>query len=200
MAINLKDKISQYFTWGEFLATNTGKPNVPNAAQQANLIQLAKNLDILRSKVGRIGITSGFRSAEVNKALIAGVGGATAAEQTSATSFHEEGKAADITPMDTAATIVFTMVAGDPELRKLFGEFAIKKTTIHLSLPKPYSTKDWTPMWVNDANQYIKFQAAELAKYIKDHQVVAAAAGIGSGIILLALGALGVYWFVIRKK
>lgn len=197
-AINLKDKISQFFTWGEFLRTDTGASNEPSSAtHKSNLIQLAKNLDVLRTKFGPINITSGYRSPAVN-AAIKQAGGAAAA-QLSEKTLHAEGSAADITPTQTAATTMFAEVANNPALKKLFGEFAVKNTTIHASLPTPFTFKEWTPMWVNDANQYIRFQAAELADYIKKNKVAVAVAATG-GTALLIGGAIALYFLVYKPK
>jgi len=79
-------KLSENFTLEELLITSTGLPNKPTDAEIANLKALVVNiLQPLRTHLGKpIQITSGFRSAAVNKAI----GG-------SATSQHKIGQAAD---------------------------------------------------------------------------------------------------------
>ena len=79
-------KLSPNFTLAELCLTNTGLVNAPNTDQIMNLKVLCEQvLQPLRDYYGRVTITSGFRSAAVNKA----VGGA-------ATSQHTRGEAADI--------------------------------------------------------------------------------------------------------
>lgn len=81
----------KYFTLEELTKTDTGLENIPNMAQEKNLIALVDNvLDPLRYMFGdHIHINSGFRSPEVNHK----VGG-------SSTSDHLAGRAADITCSD----------------------------------------------------------------------------------------------------
>ncbi len=85
--------LSQHFTLGELTKTKTGIKNVPNEAQVENLKRLCRWLEQLRRRWNNlygdgddpIIINSGFRSAEVNRA----VGGAP-------TSNHLTGCAVDI--------------------------------------------------------------------------------------------------------
>ena len=81
-------QLSKNFSLKEMTATNSGLPNVPNEDQLHYLTLLCeKVLEPLRYIYGMpIKVNSGFRSAEVNKAI----GGA-------ATSQHCKGQAADIT-------------------------------------------------------------------------------------------------------
>ena len=80
-----------HFTWQELTKTNTGLDNTPTDINRiANLIDLAKALDLLRAYYGKpIIVNSAYRSTEVN----AKVGGV-------ATSHHTMGLAADITSKD----------------------------------------------------------------------------------------------------
>ena len=94
--------LSKNFTLGELTVTGSGFSNAPNDIELAWLRQLASNiLQPLRDKVGvPLVVTSGFRSAAVNKAA----GGA-------ANSQHRLGQAADFTvagmsPIDTCRLIV----------------------------------------------------------------------------------------------
>ena len=81
-------QLSKNFSLKEMTATNSGLPNVPNDEQLHYLTLLCeKVLEPLRYIYGKpIKVNSGFRSADVNKAI----GGA-------ATSQHCKGQAADIT-------------------------------------------------------------------------------------------------------
>ncbi len=86
-------KLSEHFTLGELIKTNTGIDNVPNEEQVNNLKRVCRWLERLRKRWNDlygdgddgIVINSGFRSAAVNKA----VGG-------SPTSNHTTGCAVDI--------------------------------------------------------------------------------------------------------
>lgn len=82
-------QIPKYFSFKEMTATATGLPNMPETwAEFCNILDTALNLDRIREAFGLpIRITSGYRSAAVNKV----VGG-------SATSAHRYGMAADIQP------------------------------------------------------------------------------------------------------
>ena len=75
--INNKTNLSEHFTLGELTKTKTGIENVPSEAQVENLRRVCRWLERLRKrwndKYGDgddpIIINSGFRSAEVNKAV-----------------------------------------------------------------------------------------------------------------------------------
>jgi zinc D-Ala-D-Ala carboxypeptidase len=111
----------------EFTRTATGLPNVPNRAERAALQALATNvLQPLRDSIGKpVYITSGFRSAAVNRA----VGGV-------ADSQHRSGQAADIqvegmSSMALARRIVELQLPFD-QLIEEFGEW------VHVShAPQP---------------------------------------------------------------
>ena len=77
---------AEHFSRRELTCTNTGFPNEPNSAQEAQLKALSRVLENLRGIVGKpLYINSAFRTVQVNNA----VGG-------SRTSYHLYGKAADI--------------------------------------------------------------------------------------------------------
>ena len=83
-------KISKNFNLSEFTASDTatkkGIKNIPSKEQQDNIIALVENVvQPLRTRFGRITINSGFRNAELNKA----VGGVS-------TSNHMQGYACDM--------------------------------------------------------------------------------------------------------
>ena len=122
-------KITENFTLGEF-----NKHNFPlTDSVKANLITLAKNLQVLRDEVKRpIEITSGYRTASYN----ARIGGAKASR-------HILGDAADIkvagmTPRQVAETIERLISEG----KMLEGGIGIYKTWVH------YDTRGNKARWV----------------------------------------------------
>lgn len=80
-------QLTPHFSLEELTATSTGLPNTPNRTERAALLALATHiLQPLRDALGKpVYITSGFRSASVNRA-VGGVAG----------SQHRSGQAADI--------------------------------------------------------------------------------------------------------
>jgi uncharacterized protein YcbK (DUF882 family) len=187
------EQIGKYFKLKEFLTTSHPEvANVPTPDAYENLKQLAAVLDIFRSKFGSIKITSGYRSPEY-QAYLKNYGTSMEQKEAASYSLHQEGMAADITPLSTSGVKLFAAVANDPKLSELVGEFAIKENTIHMSIPT--STKQSVFMYVNQAGQYIRFKADDLTKFIKDN--LGATIGIGAGI-LVALG--GLVGFIIYKR
>ena len=84
----MNQKLSEFFTLDEMTRTSVlvKLPNKPSDAAYQNLRELCLNyLDPLRRRFGKILINSGYRNAELNKA----VGGAK-------NSYHLKGLAADI--------------------------------------------------------------------------------------------------------
>ena len=93
-------QLTTNFSLEELIYSETAKrlgiSNMPNATEQASLKLLAENiLQPLRNHFGPIHVSSGFRSAALNKAT----------PGSSATSQHSKGEAADI-DMDGIATNV----------------------------------------------------------------------------------------------
>lgn len=89
-------KLSPHFSLQELVVTSTGLPNVPSPAEIANLRELATRvLQPWRDVVGRLKVTSGFRTEAVNLAL------REAGYKASRTSEHLRGLAADVKPLDT---------------------------------------------------------------------------------------------------
>jgi hypothetical protein len=121
MKCNLKLKVpgAPNFTYGEFVdsyyADRLNINNVPTSEQWANLEKLAIYvLQPIRNKFGRIKITSGFRSEELNTAI----GG-------SPYSNHCKGEAADIIPMEEEITLldVIAFVHSNLEYREMIYEW-----------------------------------------------------------------------------
>lgn len=87
-------KLGEYFTLNELTKTNTGLTNVPDPQSVANLQYLVETvLDPLRSAIGPVIITSGYRSAAVN---------AHPSVQGSASSQHMKGQAVDFVPVSSS--------------------------------------------------------------------------------------------------
>jgi len=83
--------LTPHFTLAEMLVTSTGIPNTPSAVEVDRLRRLCERvLEPWRTRIGRIRITSGYRSPRVNAAI-----------KGSATSQHMAGEAADCAPLDT---------------------------------------------------------------------------------------------------
>ena len=125
-------KISKNFILQEFLVTNTGLNNQLTSEALANIEYLAtKLLQPLRDAYGKpIRITSGYRSAEVNKA----VGG-------SPTSQHTKGQAVDIVAEDNKA--LFDLIKSSFDFDQLIWEYGTDKQPdwVHVSLKKTGNRK-----------------------------------------------------------
>lgn len=155
---------SQFFNEDQLTATSSGIPNTPSADEEANLQLLANLLDHLKTVVGDFHIESGFRSQAVQQWLMTGGAGSDSMIQASPTSYHMQGKAADITPTDMDVKDFYARLISDPTLRNMMGEIALKKNTIHLSIPT--ATKQGVPMIVNPKGQYIRYTVEAALKAI----------------------------------
>lgn len=95
-------QLSPHFRLSELVVTSSGLPNVPGWRDLLNLRQLAVGtLEPIRELLGvPLRITSGFRSAAVNRA----VGG-------SSTSQHMAGLAADIVPIGMDSETAMSILA-----------------------------------------------------------------------------------------
>ena len=117
-------QITEHFSLKELTRSETGRrlgiPNVPSAADMANIQYTAEQLEKIRAYVGRgIVVTSCFRCERVNKA----VGG-------SATSAHRFGLAAD------CDAIGLTSLAFAKEIIKMRDEGKIKFDQLILEFPE----------------------------------------------------------------
>lgn len=87
-------RLGEYFTLDELTRTDTGLPNIPSGQSVANLQSLVAGiLDPLRSEVGPLLVTSGYRSQAVNSDP--SVNGSTSSQ-------HLKGQAADIVPTSSS--------------------------------------------------------------------------------------------------
>lgn len=87
--------LTAHFTLAELTWTNTGLPNDADADETCRLRALCSaGLQPFREKVGRLQVTSGFRSLAVNNRL------RELGKSASLTSQHLLGEAADVVPLD----------------------------------------------------------------------------------------------------
>jgi hypothetical protein len=131
MAINLNRRLSKDFALWEFVvspaADRSGISNTPNAAEIANLRSLCTMiLQPARDALGPLKISSGFRSARLNKL----VGGAPNSD-------HRHGYAADVAPVRKGTREFAEWVVDNcPEFDQVILEFgtAAKPNWIHVSV------------------------------------------------------------------
>lgn len=118
---NLNSKIpgAPNFKYKEFIksstATRLGIDNIPSEQEWKNIEELAVNiLQPIRQKFGRIRITSGFRSKQLNKSI----GGSTSSN-------HCRGEAADIEPLEDGVTLIDILeyIINNLEFRNVILEF-----------------------------------------------------------------------------
>lgn len=171
--------LSEHFTLEQLCVTDQkGVDNTPNATQVQSLKRLATEvLEPIYSAVGPFTVISAFRSPALN-AKLAGVN-----SQVSSTSYHMQGWAADIVPVGSksAANFMADIIrSGVP-----YGELYLKNTAIHISLPTD-AKRSVAGKVVN--NQYIKFSAEDLKKFLAEN--AGTVAGIGG---IVAVGALGYF-------
>ena len=123
-----EERLSEYFTLGEFQHSNTAVrlciKNEMTAGQIKNAQALCKNiLDVIRDHYDRaVIISSGFRSEALNKAI----GGAT-------TSQHCVGQAADFTVNGVTIEQVFNDIKNGKIARLKYDQLIHEGTWIHIS-------------------------------------------------------------------
>lgn len=124
----------KYFTIQELTYSDTAKakgiPNIPNAVQQQHLVELTNSLlDPLRVAWGSpIKVSSGFRSAELNKAI----GGSN-------TSAHSLGYATDLQPTngkmaEFKAFVMKWLKGNNVKFDQYINEFKGNTQWVHLGL------------------------------------------------------------------
>ncbi|MEN0068608.1 MAG: D-Ala-D-Ala carboxypeptidase family metallohydrolase [Myxococcota bacterium] len=120
-------QLSAHFTFAELTRTSQPFDNTPRTAHIEALRWGAVHvLQPLRDKVGRLRVTSGYRSPAVNRA----VGGA-------ATSQHARGEAADLIPLDESRDVLWQVV------RDLAYERVIDQAILYED--KPHVHVSWAP-------------------------------------------------------
>jgi hypothetical protein len=205
------DQLSSHYTLGDLTRTSQAltAPNMPSDGYMYdNLVLLADVLEQLRSAIGPFTLLSGFRTSELQQALTA------AGDPTSpGLSFHELGRAVDISPTSMGLVEYFSRILVDPDLKAKFAEVAIKtsQNALHLSINTPDDTRDAKVLGLNSDNVYARLSADDIANYIAPYlpsDVNAtdyAAANLvtydKTPIVLGMLGALvGAYYFLVGRK
>lgn len=121
----------QNFTLDELTSTSTGVANVPPPEAVGNLVFLCRNvLQPLRNQIGRMQITSGYRSPEANIVLL------SQGYEVADNSQHMYGQAVDFVPLDvdyqTAWAAVENMINQGAPIDQA-GNYAPASGHIHLS-------------------------------------------------------------------
>lgn len=118
----------KYFDFDQLTKTDTGLPNVPNAAQKSNLVALTDNvLDPVRALFGGpIVVNSAFRSQAVNDHPDV---------KGSKTSQHLKGEAADIRCSDNQK--LFELIRDHFQFDQLINEYNFK--WIHVSFSQRHN-------------------------------------------------------------
>lgn len=138
------------FMLGELLGSQTARekriPNDPTAKELDHLLALTRNLlQPLRADIGAIKVTSGFRSARLNRAL----------PGSSKTSAHMVGYAADIQPRECTLEEVMlwfqrTKLPFDQAILELVG----KSHWVHVGYKHPSSGAQRRQLLVNRDGKY----------------------------------------------
>jgi hypothetical protein len=170
----LVDKqLTPKYKLSDLVKTNTGISNVPPSTLLPKITSLAKMLETLTSAVGPFRLESAYRSQAVQDKL-----GETNA-QAAAKSLHTEGIAADVSPTTMKADEFFRIIANKPEISSKLGEIAVKKDSLHISLPTP--TKNKLYMKVVDDVYHVITEAE--AKVFQWKYVLPIGTLLGLGII-----------------
>jgi zinc D-Ala-D-Ala carboxypeptidase len=120
-------KLTDNFTLEELCITNTGLPNIPRGELETRRLLMVASflLQPLRNRFGKINVSSGYRTDEVNAAI----GGAPKSQ-------HKEAEAADIFPDAAPIVSVFEWA----RINLVYGQIILEKKSgkrwIHISLPR----------------------------------------------------------------
>jgi len=124
-------QLSRYFTLEQLTHSDTAKAhgisNQPDVFAQGNLSKVALLLDLIYDQIGPFRITSGYRSQALNDLL----------QNSSSTSLHMRGMAADLLPLTMTADQFFWKLAASP-LKNSCGEIineAAEEGVVHVSIP-----------------------------------------------------------------
>lgn len=186
MALSPLIKLSPNYTVADFIKSDKAKElgvnNLPPESMLSNLKNMAGLVEKIEKKHGPINIVSGYRNAEVNKA----VGG-------SSTSKHTLGEAIDFYPrLDTAQNFWLDLIS-DVELMPKMGEISWKthQNTIHITLP--YGITKGSARVADQSGYYrteTDYGKSILQKFGIGEQPLIAKAGMGIGMIAMGAGAL----------
>lgn len=158
--------LSAHYSIGNLSATSqpVTQANLPSTTTQlSNMQYLADTLEMLDSEVGPFSLLSSFRTKELQN-LLAAAGEPTA----SGTSFHELGRAVDITPTTMGITEMFGRILANSDLKNRFVEIAIKpsQNALHLAVNVPDDTRTPKVLGLNADNVYKSLSAEEILPYI----------------------------------
>lgn len=203
--------LSNSYSLGDLIGTSQqlSAPNMPSTQEEIdNLTILADVKEQLDNEIGHSTILSGFRTKELETVLTA-KGEPTAA----GTSFHELGRAIDISPNNMSITEFFGRLLANEDLKNKFAEIAIKasQNAIHLAVNVPYDTRDPKVLGLNSDNVYARLTADDILNYISpyvpadtaaNYADALASSGSNTTLIYIALAAIlaGVAFMGVRKR
>ena len=190
------DKLSKYFTYGELTATNQGTPNDPDPGSLSNLRELGRVLDYIQDRVGKIAVTSAFRSYATQAAL---KGGSSASAKYAATkSYHMRGMAADVVPLSRNLDEFYRLLFAMPDIKSKLGQISriSDRGIVHIALPDPPSFPEGTPMEARDDGRYYRLNEKEIQEELS--QVPAIVTGISVAVLAALFG--GVYFYMKNKQ
>lgn len=144
-------QLSKHFSLEDLTTTSTGLTNTPTVFAQSNLRELALLLDQIYEQIGPFRVSSAYRSGEVNDA----VGGAE-------NSFHTQGKAADLIPLNDTPRNFFIKILKSP-LFAAVGELIDESSSrgiVHVTTPS--FTKRSVAMYAS-GESYITYSSGEVA-------------------------------------
>lgn len=170
MTYDLNTQLSPHYTLADLCATSQvlTEPNFPDQDSYFNnLIYTADMLEQLDSSIGPFQLLSGFRTKELEDVLTA-KGEPTA----QGTSFHQIGRAIDITPTTMSITEYFGRILSQPGLSAQFAEIAIKpsQNAIHLAINTPDDVRTTKVLGLNDQGQYTSLDADQIKNYIVPYE------------------------------
>jgi len=120
-------KLSANLLLSEVLVTRTGLDNTPSIEHEQRLFYLAQFLfQPTRNRWGKIIVTSGYRSPQVNQAV-----------KGSPTSQHCRGEALDMVTIEADIEEVYKWIIASLTFGQAIFEQVGDKRWIHLSLPRP---------------------------------------------------------------
>lgn len=178
---------SKYFSLDQLTRTDTGLSNKPTSADVPKLERLGKVLDTIYEKIGPFKIVSGYRSPAVQQELKSS-GNTQAIKQ----SYHMTGQAADIMPTNQSVKDFFAKITATPDVKNLFGGYAIKSSVIHFDTDT--SSRRGVAMFVDKAGNYIRFTAASLKDFMSKNS------GAVAGGSLLLIGLASIAYFMMKGK
>jgi hypothetical protein len=165
--------LSTHYSLGDLIATTKqlSQPNFPSdSSHYDNLVLLADMLERLDTQVGPFTLLSGYRTKELQNILTA------AGEPTSkGLSFHEIGRAVDISPTTMTIAEYFGQILANEDLKNQFAEIAIKpsQNALHLSINVPGDVRDPKVTGLDSSGTYAALSVDDVANYIAPYMASA---------------------------